>query len=88
MSYLLPVQSEYKDILEIFASRLRMKHLLKSTSHRDMTPSRLFIILHDEVSELGQEINKKAETKTIEEACDVMISALLIADKMIWGGFE
>ncbi|GAH33105.1 unnamed protein product, partial [marine sediment metagenome] len=51
MSYLLPVQSEYKDILEIFASRLRMKHLLKSTSHRDMKPTQLFLITKDEMKE-------------------------------------
>jgi len=88
MTRLVYVPDEYVDAFEILAARLKMKHLLKGTTHREMTVGKLFIILHDEVSELGQEINNKHETRTIEEACDVMISALLVADKMRWGGFE
>ena len=80
------VPREYKDIFEIFVSRLKMKHLLKGTTHRDKTIGKLFVLLHDEVSELGREVNNKHETRTIEEALDVMISALLVADRVIQGG--
>lgn len=86
MSSLIYVPTEYKAVLEIFSARLKMKHLLKGVSHRDMTVGKLFIIAHDEMSELGVEINLKHETRTIEEALDVMISGLLVADKIIQGG--
>ena len=46
-----------------------------------MSMSELWLILSDELKELDTEITKGNGTKTIEEALDVMICALLIADK-------
>lgn len=86
MWYYLTVLSEYKDALEIFSTRLRMKHLLKGVSHREMTPKRLLEVLEREIEELKFQIFKMEETRTIEEALDVMICGLLIADRIITGG--
>ena len=83
--YLIYVPSCYKDILEIFSARLKMKHLLKGVSHRDKTVTELQLIVEVELRELEDEIEIKHETKTIEEALDVMISAMLVADRIIQG---
>ena len=72
---------EYNDVLSIFYARLQMKHLLKGTTHQEITMSELWLILSDEIKELDTEIIKGNGTKTVEEALDVMICALLIADK-------
>ena len=82
---LIYVPREYKEILEIFSARLKMKHLLKGTSHREMKPVHLLLIASDEFKEMADEIDKKHETRTIEEALDLMICGLIIADRVIQG---
>lgn len=78
--------SVYNPALEIFETRLRMKHLLKGATHRSDSPRDLFGVLLKELNELDDEIKKKHETRTIEEALDVMICGLLIADRIMAGG--
>ncbi len=78
----------YKEIIEIFAARLKMKHLLKGASHRQMDFSQLDIVVAEEMEELDIAIGVGKETRIIEEACDVMIAALLIGDKVIHGDKE
>jgi len=80
------VMSVYDSVLDIFEARLRMKHLLKGATHRSDNPRDLFGILLKEINELNDEIENKHETKTIEEALDVMICGLLIADRIMAGG--
>ena len=73
----------YEHILKVFEARLQMKHLLKGTGHRTMSFDELIIILADEIKELQVEVSTARRTKIIEEALDVMISGLLIADKAL-----
>ena len=73
----------YERALDIFESRLQMKHLLKGTKHRQMTMLQLNDILEAEVKEMQDEFNNNRSDHAIEEALDVMISALLIADKLL-----
>lgn len=74
---------EYEYILKVFMARLEMKHLIKGTGHRTMLFEDLMIGLANEVKELKVEVGTIRRTKIIEEALDVMISGLLIADKAL-----
>ena len=76
----------YNRILKIFSARLEMKHQLKGTSFRKKGLEELWKIMTDEISELDREIQNNRPDHAIEEACDVMISALMIADTIIHGG--
>lgn len=82
-------QSEYKRILGIFESKLQMKHLLKGTSHLEMSYEELGEVFSSELQEFDNEMQKTEsdfrKTKAIEEAVDVMISAMIIADKILRG---
>ena len=74
----------YARILAIFRARLEMKHLLKGTEHREMSYTRLIEIVRDETNELHNEVfmtEITRITKVIEEALDIMIAGLLVADK-------
>jgi hypothetical protein len=79
---------QYGATIELFLARLQMKHLLKGISHRDMTYNELYLVLNDEIKELRDELEKAKQTKSIEEALDIMICGLIIADKLMVGGFE
>ena len=84
-------QIAYRRILAVFNARLEMKHQLKGTSFRKMYYYELEKILADELLEFKKEMSKGESdfraTKAIEEAVDVMISAMMIADKIL-GGIE
>jgi hypothetical protein len=73
----------YRDALSLFLARLRMKHLLKGTEHRTFPLSKLRLILEDEIKELDDEIHELKAEKIIDEAADVMISAMRIIDRIL-----
>lgn len=74
---------EYRDAIQIFNARLRLKHLLKGTEHRTLPLSRLREILGVELNELDAEIESLDQLKIVVEASDVMVSAMLIIDRII-----
>lgn len=76
-----PSTITYQRVFEVFFTRLQMKHLLKGTNHRNMKLGHLWLVLYDEMNELEEEVSELNYTKIIEEALDVMISAMLIADR-------
>ena len=86
---LTPFQSEiaYTRILAIFRARLEMKHLLKGTSFRTMKYPELRELFVAEIEEFDKEMDKNESdfrrTKAIEEAIDIMICAMMLADKLL-----
>ena len=76
-------QMAYRKVLAVFDARLQMKHLLKGTSFKDMELFELREILILEIIEMDKEINSDRIDHIIEEACDVMICAMMIAHK-VW----
>ena len=76
--YILP--PEYERVLAAFFGRLSMKHAIKGTTHLDFDIKDLHIILREELEEL---VEATTSSNIIEEALDVMISAMLIAHKVL-----
>jgi len=73
---------KYKEPLTFFAVRLVMKHVLNGTGHLKMTFDTLDDILSGEMDELDDAYGERL-SKVIEEATDVMISAMLIVHKAL-----
>lgn len=74
--------NQYKDVLEMLDSRLEAKHEQYGTSYKEAGPYYMFVRLLQELQEL-EDVILSGTGVVIDEALDVAICALLIADIFI-----